>query len=74
MEAVFIRPIDFCIGKLSVKSDFYCRKNRFGKVFVQRCPRRKSAKQKAWYKEFAKRYAGQNPYEPRTSHNTTIDV
>lgn len=58
MEVIFTRPIEFCRGKLSVLSEFYCRKNRFGKTFVQRCPRSQTEKQIAWRKEFAKRYAG----------------
>ena len=61
MEVLFLHPIDFCTGKLGNQSDYYCRKNKYGKVFMQRCPRRKSEKQIAWYKEFAERYAGQNP-------------
>lgn len=60
MEVLFLHPIDFCIGKLGKQSEFYCRKSKYGKVFMQHCPRRKSEKQIAWYQEFAKRYAGQN--------------
>lgn len=69
MDVIFLRPIDFCLGKLSIKSDFYCRRNKFGKVFVQKCPRRKTKKQKEWQQEFAKRYAGQNPNKPRIINN-----
>ena len=57
MKVTFVRPIDYCIGKLSMKSNFYFRRNKYGKVFVQRCPRMLSEKQQAWNQEFAKRYA-----------------
>lgn len=57
MKVAFIPPIDYCIGKLSMKSEFYFRRNKHGKVFVQRCPRQLSEKQQAWNKEFANRYA-----------------
>lgn len=57
MRVTFIPPINYCIGKLSGKSEFYFRRNKNGKVFVQHCPRRLSEKQKAWNKQFAQRYA-----------------
>lgn len=60
MRVTFIPPVNYCIGKLSGKSDFYFRRNKNGKVFVQRCPRRLSEKQKAWNKQFAQRYAGKH--------------
>lgn len=60
MRVTFIPPIHYCIGKLSGKSEFYFRRNKNGKVFVQRCPRRLSEKQKAWNKQFAQRYAGKH--------------
>lgn len=60
MKVTFIPPIHYCIGKLSGKSEFYFRRNKNGKVFVQRCPRRLSEKQKAWNKQFAQRYAGKH--------------
>lgn len=60
MRVTFIPPIDYCIGKVSMKSEFYFRRNKYGKVFVQRCPRRLSEKQKAWNKQFARLYAGKH--------------
>lgn len=60
MKVTFIPPINYCIGKLSGKSEFYFRRNKNGKVFVQRCPRQLSEKQKAWNKQFAQRYAGKH--------------
>lgn len=60
MKVAFIPPIDYCIGKVSMKSEFYFRRNKYGKVFVQRCPRRLSEKQKAWNKQFARLYAGRH--------------
>lgn len=60
MRVTFIPPIDYCLGKLSGKSEFYFRRNKNGKVFVQRCPRRLSEKQKAWNKQFARLYAGKH--------------
>lgn len=60
MRVTFIPPIDYCIGKVSIKSEFYFRRNKYGKVFVQRCPRRLSEKQKAWNKQFARLYAGRH--------------
>lgn len=60
MRVTFIPPIHYCIGKLSGKSEFYFRRNKNGKVFVQRCPRRLSEKQKAWNKQFARLYAGKH--------------
>ena len=69
MNATFFLPIDYCTGKMTVQSNFYFRRNRFGKVFAQRCPRRLSEKQQEWNKEFAKRYAGQNPNAQRTGIN-----
>lgn len=60
MKVTFIPPINYCIGKLSGKSEFYFRRNKNGKVFVQRCPRRLSEKQKAWNKQFARLYAGKH--------------
>lgn len=60
MKVTFIPPIHYCIGKLSGKSEFYFRRNKNGKVFVQRCPRRLSEKQKAWNKQFARLYAGKH--------------
>lgn len=60
MRVTFIPPIHYCIGKLSGKSEFYFRRNKNGKVFVQRCPRRLSEKQKAWNKQFARLYAGRH--------------
>ena len=60
MRVTFIPPINYCIGKLSGKSEFYFRRNKNGKVFVQHCPRRLSEKQKAWNKQFAQRYAGKH--------------
>ena len=60
MKVAFIPPIDYCIGKLSMKSEFYFRRNKHGKVFVQHCPRRLSEKQKAWNKQFARLYAGKH--------------
>lgn len=62
MKVAFIPPIDYCIGKVSMKSEFYFRRNKYGKVFVQRCPRRLSEKQKAWNKQFARLYAGRHHY------------
>lgn len=60
MRVTFIPPIHYCIGKLSGKSEFYFQRNKNGKVFVQRCPRRLSEKQKAWNKQFARLYAGKH--------------
>lgn len=60
MRVTFIPPVNYCIGKLSGKSEFYFRRNKNGKVFVQRCPRRLSEKQKAWNKQFARLYAGRH--------------
>ena len=60
MKVTFIPPIHYCIGKLSGKSEFYFRRNKNGKVFVQHCPRRLSEKQKAWNKQFARLYAGKH--------------
>ena len=60
MRVTFIPPINYCIGKLSGKSEFYFRRNKNGKVFVQHCPRRLSEKQKAWNKQFAHLYAGKH--------------
>ena len=60
MRVTFIPPIHYCIGKLSGKSEFYFRRNKNGKVFVQHCPRRLSEKQKAWNKQFARLYAGKH--------------
>lgn len=67
MKVAFIPPIDYCIGKLYIKSEFYFRRNKHGKVFVQRCPRRLSEKQKAWNKQFARLYAGKRHYPSNRS-------
>lgn len=58
MDVEFLVPIDHCIGKVSIKSDYYFRRSKYGKVFVQHCPRYLSEKQQAWNQEFARRYAG----------------
>ncbi len=71
MEIHFLHPIDFCIGKFGYKSEFYCRRNKNGKVFMQHCPRSKSRKQIAWHQEFVARYAGQKiPPPPRSTSST----
>lgn len=61
MKVEFLKPVDYCIGKLSIRSNYYFRRSKNGKVFVQRCPRNLSKKQKAWNREFVKRYAGYHP-------------
>lgn len=70
MKVTFVRPIDYCIGKLSMKSNFYFRRNKHGKVFVQRCPRMLSEKQQTWNKEFAKRYACRHTPSQALTTNT----
>lgn len=57
MKVSFTLPIDYCIGKFSMQSDFYFRRNKQGRLFLQRCPRKLSEKQKKWNREFVKRYA-----------------
>ncbi len=61
MKVEFLKPVDYCIGKLSIRSNYYFRRSKSGKVFAQRCPRNLSKKQKAWNREFVKRYAGYHP-------------
>lgn len=70
MRVTFIPPIDYCIGKVSMKSEFYFRRSKYGKVFVQRCPRLLSEKQQAWNKEFAKRYACRHTQPQEFTPNT----
>lgn len=72
MRVTFIPPIDYCIGKVSIKSEFYFRRNKYGKVFVQRCPRRLSEKQKAWNKQFARLYAGRHHYPGNMRHRCAL--
>ncbi len=69
METIFLKPIDYCTGKMTMNSDFYFRRNKAGKVFAQRCPRRLSQKQIEWNNKFANRYKGQNPNKPRIINN-----